>query len=473
MINFAHVPARYVFTFVAMLGLMMSYSMRSCLSLAITRMVTPSNTTHSSRTELFNSSSNKCETFNWNEKTQGLILSAFYWGYFITHIPGSSLSQKFGGKYTFGLGILCTASFTVLTPLVVDNDPMILMIIRFVEGIGEGMVFPALYILLAQWAPPGEKGVMSTFIFLGSQIGTCLSNIVGGYILEYAPGCAWKLVFYVFGSCGIIWYVLWQFLCYNDPLSHPFISEEEKMYLQKELGCIQRKKTLKTTPWKHILTSVPIWALVIAEFGHDWGVYVVIADLPKFVNDVLKFNPAETGMMSGFPYLSVIVASFISSFLNDWITRNEILSKDVLRKMFTTISSVGPAIGMLCASYMATKTTVSLCFIFGMGTLAFSYSSLKINALDVSPNYAGSIMAVVNGVGCIAGVLAPYFVGLITTHRSVEEWRLVFWIMASVLVLTNFIFVIFGSTELEQWDDPDRNDEKCMLSEIESCGSSA
>lgn len=80
------------------------------------------------------------------------------------------------------------------------------------------------------------------FNYSGSQIGTCVSNIVGGYILEYAPGCAWKLVFYVFGSCGIIWYVLWQFLCYNDPQSHPFISEEEKIYLQKEIGCFQRKK---------------------------------------------------------------------------------------------------------------------------------------------------------------------------------------------------------------------------------------
>ena len=86
--------------------------------------------------------------------------------------------------------------------------------------------------------------------------------------------------------------------------------------------------------------------------------------------------------------------------------------------LFFAIGSIGPAVGMLSASYMHTKTTVSLCFIFGMSTLAFSYSSLKINALDLSPNYAASIMAIVNGVGCISGVLAHYFVGVLTTHVS-------------------------------------------------------
>lgn len=37
----------------------------------------------------------------------------------ITHVPGGILSEKFGGKYTLGLGILSTAIFTVITPAVI------------------------------------------------------------------------------------------------------------------------------------------------------------------------------------------------------------------------------------------------------------------------------------------------------------------------------------------------------------------
>lgn len=46
-------------------------------------------------------------------------------------------------------------------------------------------------------------------------------------------------------------------------------------------------------PWKAILTSVPVWALIIGEIGHDWGLYTMVTDLPKYMSDVIKFNPAE------------------------------------------------------------------------------------------------------------------------------------------------------------------------------------
>jgi hypothetical protein len=48
-----------------------------------------------------------------------------------------------------------------------------------------------------------------------------------------------------------------------------------------------------STPWVEILTSMPVWALIIAEIGHDWGLYTMVTDLPKYMSDVMKFNPAQ------------------------------------------------------------------------------------------------------------------------------------------------------------------------------------
>jgi len=131
--------------------------------------------------------------FDWDEKTQGEILSSFYYGYILTHLPGGILSQKFGGKHTMGLGILSTAIFTLMTPYVAYKGSRPLTILRFVEGLGEvsikrlnlfttfkrkmryvffliqGTTFPALYTLLAQWAPPDEKGKLSTVVFAGNK----------------------------------------------------------------------------------------------------------------------------------------------------------------------------------------------------------------------------------------------------------------------------------------------------------------
>lgn len=84
--------------------------------------------------------------FEWSEETQGLILSAFYYGYILTHVPGGLLAQKFGGKQTLGLGILCTAVFTLLTPTVAYMGAWPLIVLRFLMGVGEVcfVTFPSL-----------------------------------------------------------------------------------------------------------------------------------------------------------------------------------------------------------------------------------------------------------------------------------------------------------------------------------------
>lgn len=45
--------------------------------------------------------------------------------------------------------------------------------------------------------------------------------------------------------------------------------------------------------------------------------------------------------------------------------------------------------------------------------------SLKVNALDLSPNYAGTLMALVGGIGAISGIITPYLVGVLTPNVSI------------------------------------------------------
>jgi ACS family sodium-dependent inorganic phosphate cotransporter len=54
-------------------------------------------------------------------------------------------------------------------------------------------------------------------------------------------------------------------------------------------------------------------------------------------------------------------------------------------------------------------------FVGCMGTF---YPGMKVNALDLSPNYAGTLMAIVNGIGSITGIITPYLVGVLTTNVS-------------------------------------------------------
>jgi hypothetical protein len=50
-------------------------------------------------------------------------------------------------------------------------------------------------------------------------------------------------------------------------------------------------------PWREMAKSVPLWGLIFAQIGHDWGFFTLVTDLPKYFKDVMRFNIFE---VSGF-----------------------------------------------------------------------------------------------------------------------------------------------------------------------------
>jgi ACS family sodium-dependent inorganic phosphate cotransporter len=82
---------------------------------------------------------------------------------------------------------------------------------------------------------------MALELCLGAQIGIVVGTALSGVLIQYSP-IGWPSVFYFFGSLGVLWFIVWVALCYNDPQSHPFISDEEKAFLEKSIGGIDNKK---------------------------------------------------------------------------------------------------------------------------------------------------------------------------------------------------------------------------------------
>ncbi|XP_044732430.1 putative inorganic phosphate cotransporter isoform X2 [Chrysoperla carnea] len=441
------------------LAVVMAYAMRVCLSMAIVKMVRPdeADPEYEDHTCSFNSTEGDNEhsggDFDWSDQEQGLILSSFFWGYVITHLPGGLLAEKFGGKHTLGLGILSTAIFTLLTPLAVDiGGKYLLLAVRILEGLGEGTTYPALNALLAQWAPPHERGQIGSLIFAGSQIGTVLGTLLSGVLLKNYD---WSSVFYVFGAMGVVWWLLWDLLCYSDPNSHPWISDDEKKYLEDQIGG-KRNNDLPQPPFRALLTSVPLWALICAQIGHDWGFFTMVTDLPKYMSQVLKFRIQSNGIVSSIPYVVMWIVSIFAGWLCDWTIKKNYLNITNARKIFTTIASVGPAVFIIWASYAGCdRIMVVVLFTIGMGLMGAFYPGMKVNGLDLSPNYAGTVMAMVNGIGAFTGIITPYLVGLLTPNHTLEEWRVVFWITFVILVGTNVVFALFASGETQWWNDID------------------
>ena len=78
------------------------------------------------------------------------------------------MAELIGGKWIFGIGILITSIFTLLTPIaMVDKSYGLLVVFRVIAGMGQGVTLPVMHAMLAQWAPPLERSKLSTFIYAG------------------------------------------------------------------------------------------------------------------------------------------------------------------------------------------------------------------------------------------------------------------------------------------------------------------
>lgn len=84
-----------------------------------------------------------------------------------------------------------------------------------------------------------------------------------------------------------------------------------------------------------------MWALVIAQIGHDWGLYTMLTDLPKYMKEILHFNVKENGLLSSIPYILMWIVSMTSGWICDWLIVRKYLTITSSRKLFTTI-------GMYC-----------------------------------------------------------------------------------------------------------------------------
>lgn len=111
------------------------------------------------------------------------------------------------------------------------------------------------------------------------------------------------------------------------------------------------------------------------------------------------------------------------------IDRHLCVSLNVILKLIQILflAAVVPAIFIVLASYAGCdRFLVVVWFTLAMGFMGTFYPGMKVNPLDLSPNYAGSLMAVTNGIGALTGVASPVFVGMMTPNVRISPHQFSF-----------------------------------------------
>lgn len=75
---------------------------------------------------------------------------------------------------------------------------------------------------------------------LGYSFGSIFGQVTAGYMSSSWWG--WPSTFYLYGSFGLIWTLLWIAFGASSPSEHRRITESEKRYIESSLGTTEDEK---------------------------------------------------------------------------------------------------------------------------------------------------------------------------------------------------------------------------------------
>nr|XP_015912584.1 sialin-like isoform X1 [Parasteatoda tepidariorum] len=397
----------------------------------------------------------------WDAETQGHIMSASFLGFVLTNIPGGRLSETVGAKEILLFSLGCASISNILSPLASTWGAYVLLGMQLVKGLAHGFIQPAVSCIMAQWFPIPEKAFLSSVSMSGYPAGAIIGGFLSGALCDSNYFGGWPSVFYLFGFCGMILTLFIYTYLSNSP-------EEDKSILISELKYIISYRESTPTekdsiiPWKRIFSSSTTWAVFVGMFGQYWLMFYFLSVHPIYIGAIMQYTNTESGYLNSLPYIGQVIIIWVSSYASDWSVKRNYATVCTVRKICNSLSCVGFAlcmIGLTIAQYNSKWDVILI--IIAISASGFGYPGSCIVPLDMSYNFAGTLMGIACTVASASGFIIPLIVGSLTNNQQTpQQWNKVLYISAGVALSSGIIFNLFGSANLQNWNTPTEENQQ-------------
>uniref|UniRef100_A0A0E0MKB1 Major facilitator superfamily (MFS) profile domain-containing protein n=1 Tax=Oryza punctata TaxID=4537 RepID=A0A0E0MKB1_ORYPU len=389
-----------------------------------------------------------------NQANKGMILSMFYYGYVLSQIPGGWAAQRIGGRRVLLLSFVLWSLICGLIPLD-PNREVILVLSRLFVGVAQGFIFPAIHTVLAQWVPPQERSRSVSLTTSGMYLGAAGGMLFFPSLVKHMGA---QSVFFVEAVLGVAWSVIWLKFSSEPPrtdlpkVSMPKVASREK--IKAQAGGVVAPRTVKI-PWRRIIFSLPVWAIVVNNFTFHYALYVLMNWLPTYFELGLQLSLQDMGSSKMLPYFNMFIFSNIGGVVADHLITRRILSITKTRKLLNTIGFVVSAVALMALPLFRTPSGTVLCSSISLGFLALGRAGFAVNHMDVAPKFAGIVMGVSNTAGTLAGIVGVGLTGNILEGAKAsnmdltnsETWKTVFFVPGYLCIFSSVIFLIFSTGE--------------------------
>jgi MFS family permease len=420
--------------------------------------------------------------FGLDDKQKGYLFTAFALAYAMFEVPSGWLGDMFGPRKTLIRIVLWWSFFTAMTgciwnftvdsgyrvplpftdrvvPLLV-NGFVVLLLVRFLFGVGEAGAYPNIARAFHNWFPFSERGFAQGAVWMAGRFaGGVTPWIVTFLILETIVDghktVHWRYMFWIFGIIGLAWCLVFRRWFRDRPEQKAAVNSAELELIQR--GEVKWEAGHSNVPWRQLMSSTNLWALCLMYFCASYGWYFNITWLPGYLTNHYGV-PTESwqqkvafGLMAGAPLLAGSVACLVGGLLTDAIIRRT-GNRKWGRRLCGVIGH-----GLCAAFYFVSFYAPNPGFFALAIALAAFCNDLTMGSawaicLDIGKRYSGIVAGCMNTIGNLGGAMAGAFTGIILDHFADGDnkdaaWQINFFIFAGVYVLATLLWLRIDSTK--------------------------
>lgn len=358
----------------------------------------------------------------------GFIFSAFLFGYALFQTPAGWLADRLGARRVLAGGILWWCIFTALIaaiPSGLANVLSYLILLRFLLGAGEAVMYPASNQFVARWIPADERGAANGVIFAGVGIGAGITPpLVTAVMLHYG----WRYSFWMSALIGVVAASVWYFAARDTPRDHPAVSPQERSTIEHGIPTTVGEQA--RPDWFSILTSGNVWILSFAYFCFGYVAWIFFGWIYIYLARVRGLDLKASALYAALPFLAMAACSPLGGLVSDLLVRQ--FGARVGRCSMAVVGFALTAVFVVLGAAAQDTRVASFVLAGGAGSLYLSQSAFWAVSADLGGKSAGGLSGFMNMANQIGGMITVSLTPLLAAKFG---WSAGFRVAAVVAAL--------------------------------------
>ena len=332
----------------------------------------------------------------------GMVLSIFYFGFWLMQLPGGWLADRYGSKIIVMMGIGFWSLFTLFTGFAWSLAS--LLAIRLLFGVGEG-IFPSASIKgVTENFSLEDKPKVSSFLMSSNYIGSMLAPLlIAPLLIHYG----WRHVFTMIGVLGIVFVLIYGFT------------------VRRKESSTAVHQRMNSADLRALLKKPLMWKLAAVWFGLSLINKGLDSWMPIYLMTERGMNLKAVGILLPIPYLMAGVATMIGG----WVMMKFFDGKEKYMLM------VSAALTAVFLYFMVSAQSISAVIAAQAGVYFFKSFvfavAIALPTKILAEKMVGTGVGIINFGGQAAGFVAPLAIGILVQHISYSA-AFVFLMLAAV-----------------------------------------